>query len=167
LGGWGVGVITEFRTGSPYSVLENTNTSNTYAASQRPNILGDPQQLSNWRNDVKGTTFFDTALFAAPGTGVFGNAPRSVCCGPGFANIDASVHKWFTFTERLKLQFRGDFLQCDQSRQLLQPGHQTRARRLWHDLVDPARNRRARHAARTAARVLIWSDPVNPPGAGG
>jgi hypothetical protein len=109
LGGWGLGVITEFRTGSPYSVVENTNTSNTFSASQRPNILGDPEQLSNWRENVKGTTFFDTALFAAPGTGVFGDAPRAVCCGPGFANIDASVHKWFTFTERFKLQFRGDF----------------------------------------------------------
>jgi hypothetical protein len=108
LGGWGLGVITEFRTGSPYAILENTNTFNTYAA-QRSNILGDPEQLPNWRDNVKGTTFFDPLLFAAPGVGNFGNGPRAVCCGPGFANVDASIHKWFNFTERWRMQFRGDF----------------------------------------------------------
>ncbi|MEZ5391721.1 MAG: carboxypeptidase regulatory-like domain-containing protein [Bryobacterales bacterium] len=121
-GGWGLGVITEFRTGSPYSVIENTNTSNTYAASQRPNILGDPEKLSNWRDNVKGTTFFDTSLFAAPGTGIFGNAPRAVCCGPGFANIDSSIHKWFNFTERFKLQFRGDFYNVMNHANFASPG---------------------------------------------
>ena len=58
---------------------------------------------------MKGATFFDPLLFAAPGAGVFGDAPRAVCCGPGFANVDASIHKWFNFTERWKMQFRGDF----------------------------------------------------------
>jgi hypothetical protein len=111
LGGWGLGVITEFRTGSPYSVLENTNTTNTFSAGQRPNILGDPEKLSNWRENVRdsNSTFFDTGLFASPGVGIFGDAPRAVCCGPGFANVDASLHKWFSFTERWKLQFRADF----------------------------------------------------------
>ena len=109
LGGWGIGLITEFRTGSSYAVIENTNTSNTFSSAQRPNILGNPEQLDNWRENVKGAPYFDPALFAAPGTGVFGDAPRAVCCGPGLANVDASVHKWFSFTERWRLQFRGDF----------------------------------------------------------
>ena len=109
VGGWGIGVITEFRTGSPFVVIENRNTSNAFSASQRPNILGDPVELSTWRSDVKGGTFFDTALFEAPGSGVFGNSPGSMCCGPGLANIDFSVHKWFDFTERHRLQFRADF----------------------------------------------------------
>ena len=122
LGGWGLGIITEFRTGSPYAIVENTNTSNTFAASQRPNILGDPEQLSNWRDNVKGTTFFDPALFAAPGVGVFGDAPRAVCCGPGFANVDASVHKWFNFTERWRMQFRGDFYNLPNHPNFANPG---------------------------------------------
>jgi hypothetical protein len=108
-GGWGLGIISEFRTGSPYVVIENTNISNTYGATQRPNILGDPEKQSAWRDNVKGETFFDTALFQAPGAGIFGSTPGSLCCGPGLANVDFSVHKWFNFTERLKLQFRGDF----------------------------------------------------------
>lgn len=109
VGGWGIGIITEFRTGSPYVVIENTNRSNTFAAAQRSNVLGDPEQQSQWRDNVKGETFFDTSLFAAPGNGIVGSAPASFCCGPGLANIDMSVHKWFDFTERHRLQFRADF----------------------------------------------------------
>ncbi len=108
-GGWGLGVITEFRTGSPFVVVENTNRSNTYAAAQRSNILGDPEQQPQWRDNVKGETFFDTGLFEAPGNGVVGSAPSSICCGPGLANVDISIHKWFELTERVRLQFRGDF----------------------------------------------------------
>ena len=120
-GGWGIGLISEIRTGSPYVVIENRNTSNTYSSSQRPNILGDPVQLSGWRSNVKGETFFDTALFEAPGAGVFGNSPSSLCCGPGLVNIDFSVHKWFDFTEKHRLQFRADFFNLPNTAQFANP----------------------------------------------
>ena len=45
LGGWGIGVITEMRTGSPYSIIENTNLFNVYGT-QRSNILSDPVKLT-------------------------------------------------------------------------------------------------------------------------
>ncbi len=109
VGGWGLGVITEFRTGSPFGVVENTNRSNVYASSQRSNVSGDPEKLSSWRDNVKGETFYDNGLFSAPGEGIFGNAPGSFCCGPGLSNVDLSVHKWFNFTEDVRLQLRADF----------------------------------------------------------
>src|SRR5690606_20372178 len=62
LGGGGVGVITELRTGSPYAVIENTNTSNTFSDTQRPNILRDPEQLPDWRDHVKDQPYFDPAV---------------------------------------------------------------------------------------------------------
>lgn len=108
-GGWGLGVITEIRTGTPFTAVENTNTSNAFSSGQRSNILGDPKEQANWRSDVKGVTFFDTALFAAPGAGNFGTAPGTMCCGPGITSVDVSVHKWFELSEKLRLQFRGDF----------------------------------------------------------
>ena len=108
-GGWGLGLIAEFRNGSPFGVVENTNRSNTFAHSQRPNLLGTVERLSGWRDNVRGNTYFDTGLFASPGVGIFGSAPRNVCCGPGFSGVDLSVHKWFYFTERFKLQYRADF----------------------------------------------------------
>ena len=108
-GGWGMGLIAEFRDGVPYGPVENTNTSNTFSASQRPNILGTPERLSDWRDNVKGNTYFDTGLFETPGRGVFGDSPRNLCCGPGFTGIDLSVHKWWNFNERWRLQYRADF----------------------------------------------------------
>lgn len=108
-GGWGIGLIAEFRNGSPFGVVENTNRSNAFAHSQRPNILGPVGRLSNWRDNVRSNTYFDTGLFESPGVGIFGSSPRNVCCGPGFSGIDLSVHKWFNFTERFKLQYRADF----------------------------------------------------------
>jgi len=107
-GGWGLGVIAEFRDGAPFGVVENTNRSNTFSHAQRPNLLGSLERLNGWRDNVKGSTYFDTGLFESPGRGVFGTAPRNVCCGPGFSGVDLSVHKWFNFTERYKLQYRAD-----------------------------------------------------------
>jgi hypothetical protein len=108
-GGWSLGLLAEARTGLAYGVVATPNTSNTFSSAQRANILGTPEQLSGWRENVIGTTFFDRALFQAPPAGTFGNAARHVGFGPGFLGIDASVHKWWNLTERLKLQYRADF----------------------------------------------------------
>ena len=109
-GGWGVGVISEIRSGSPFTVRENTNRSNTFSNGQRPNVTGAfPEERSAWRDNVKGETFFDTSAFSSPGAGIFGNSPRNFCCGPGLVNFDTSIHKWFSFTETIRMQFRGDF----------------------------------------------------------
>ena len=109
-GGWGLGVISEIRTGAPYTVRERTNRSNTFSNAQRPNIEGPfPKERAAWRDNVKGEPFFDPSVFIAPGPGVFGNSPRNFCCGPGLTNFDLSLHKWFSFTEQIRLQFRGDF----------------------------------------------------------
>ena len=109
IGGWGIGMIAEFRTGVPFGVIENTNRSNTFAHVQRPNLLGSVSRLSDWRSNVRGNNYFDPSLFEAPGAGLIGSAPRNLCCGPGFNGFDLSVHKWFEFTEKHKLQLRGDF----------------------------------------------------------
>ena len=109
LGGWGIGLIGELRDGAPYGAIENTNLSNTFSASQRPNLLGPPLQPAGWRSNVLAIPYFDVGQFQAPGVGVFGNSPRTICCGPGFLGIDMSVHKNWPLTERFKLQVRGDF----------------------------------------------------------
>lgn len=108
-GGWGIGLISEFRSGVPFGAIENTNRMNTFSHVQRPNLLGDISRVSNWRSNVRANTYFDPTVFEAPGVGAIGTSPRNVCCGPGFNGFDLSVHKWFTFTERHKLQLRGDF----------------------------------------------------------
>ncbi len=108
-GDWGLGIITELRTGSPYGVLEQTNRTNTFSNGQRPNLLRDPSLPSDRPRSEQVQQWFDTSAFEAPGVGVFGNAARNLCCGPGFVSIDLSVHKWWNFDEDRRLQFRTDF----------------------------------------------------------
>ena len=108
-GGWSLGVIAEFRTGSPFGLIEQRNTSNTFSHGQRPNQLGD-HVLSGGRSKAERIAqWFDTAQFQAPGVGIFGNAPRNVCCGPGFAVVDVSIQKRFNVSEGVRLEFRADF----------------------------------------------------------
>jgi len=110
LGGWGLGAVMELRSGAPYGAIEQTNRSNAFSDSQRPNLLHDPSLPSNRSRAEYLSQYFDTSAFQAPGDGVFGSAPRTLCCGPGLIGIDASLHKWFNLSERLRLQWRTDVL---------------------------------------------------------
>jgi hypothetical protein len=42
LGGWTLGYIGEIRTGAPYGVVEQTNQTNSFSPSNRPNVAGNP-----------------------------------------------------------------------------------------------------------------------------
>ena len=108
-GGWSLGVIAEFRTGSPFGLIEQRNTSNTFSHGQRLNRLGD-HGLSGGRSKAeKIAQWFDPSQFQAPGVGIFGNAPRNICCEPGFAVVGVSIQKRFAVSEGVRLEFRADF----------------------------------------------------------
>ncbi len=117
IGGWGIGAIIEFRDGSAYGVIEQTNRTNVFGHSNRPFISGNPELSSDRPRAVFLEEWFDTSVFtnqdglpANMAGGVFGNAARTYCCGPGRALVDLSVHKWWNLTERFRLQFRTDFI---------------------------------------------------------
>lgn len=107
-GGWTMGVITELRDGAPYGVTEQTNRTNTFSHSQRPNLLKDPTLDDSRARSERIARYFDTAAFAAPGDGVFGDAPRHLCCLPGFFSMDVSAQKRITLNEDFSLSFRTD-----------------------------------------------------------
>ena len=109
IGGWSLGIIAEFRTGSPFGIIEQTNRSNTFSHGQRPNLLGDPTLSGSRSKAERLAQWFNTSMFEAPGAGIFGSSPRNICCGPGFALLDISIHKRFSVTEDVRLEFRADF----------------------------------------------------------
>jgi hypothetical protein len=109
-GGWGLGVITEIRSGTPLGVVEQTNRTNTYSTNVRPNLLHDPELSRDRSRADKIAQWFDTSAFVAPAEGEFGNAPRTIAgIGPGFFGLDLSVNKTWNLTERYNLRFRTDF----------------------------------------------------------
>jgi hypothetical protein len=55
------------------------------------------------------TLWYDPCAFSKPAAGTFGNLGRETITGPGLDDIDASISKTFKPSERLNVQFRGEF----------------------------------------------------------
>jgi hypothetical protein len=53
--------------------------------------------------------WFNTAAFAFPPRGTFGNAGRNILEGPGTENVNVSLVKNAALSERLRLQLRAEF----------------------------------------------------------
>lgn len=104
LGGWQVSGVTTIQTGLPLNLSINPDQAGIGQTSQRPQVVGD------WRQNA-GTQYqwFNTAAFALPAAGTFGNLGRNVLTAPGQNIWDASLQKYFHFTERVNLQFRAEF----------------------------------------------------------
>jgi hypothetical protein len=73
---------------------------------------GRPDQVKrfthlNPHNQLNGYSgyYFDPSIFAVPALGSAGNAPRSMCCGPGIDDTDFAVQKLTPIREKGTLQF--------------------------------------------------------------
>jgi carboxypeptidase family protein len=111
LAGWQTAGIVTAQTGRPFTValireFDNSGTGFSalgFGANDRPNIVGDPR-LSNGTPE----RWFNTAAFAFPAPGTFGNAGRNVVDGPGYQSVNASLIKNTNLTEKINLQLRGE-----------------------------------------------------------
>jgi hypothetical protein len=119
-GGWRAGLIATMQSGAPFTVFNNTNDTNVFAAGTiRANISGTPALASNERSLSR---WFNTGAFSAPAPFRFGNSPRSILRGPSIANVDLSVGKGFSVTERWKAELRGEFYNLLNHTNFGQPG---------------------------------------------
>ncbi|HYL64616.1 MAG TPA: carboxypeptidase-like regulatory domain-containing protein [Candidatus Methylomirabilis sp.] len=132
LDGWELSGILTLQSGFPIRItsqadIEQLDTTFDFEAPGEPN-LGGPFKTVNPRTTVcqaftgplAGAAappcvpvsgfVFDPNLFTnstvAPGT--IGNAPRSICCGPGINETDLSISKETPLGERLHMEFRAD-----------------------------------------------------------
>jgi hypothetical protein len=109
--GWQANGILTFRTGFPYSILQGAiiNTANTPV---RPDRIGSGQAanptVNQWfnPNDFHIVSCLNAAI---PQACKYGNSGNGILEGPGFKEVDFSMFKNFSFTERVKLQFRAEF----------------------------------------------------------
>lgn len=111
LSGWETYGIVTLQSGRPFTVallpeIDNSGTGRSilgFGANDRPNLVVDPELSSP-------TTlqWFNTAAFAFPAPGTFGNAGRNILDGPGFQNVNMSLLKNTRLTERFNLQFRAE-----------------------------------------------------------
>jgi hypothetical protein len=102
-GGWQLNGIWSWQSGLPINIIHSGNL--------RPNVTGPVHVIGSTQG------YFDTSVFSPvpetyPGSGVYvgpGNLGRNALYGPGFINVDLSVFKTFALTEKIKLEFRGEF----------------------------------------------------------
>lgn len=109
--GWQTNGIVTLRTGFPFTVQQG-NIINTGNAPVRPDRVSDGsienRTVNQWFNPdaFRLVTCGNAAL---PQLCHYGNSGRGILEGPGFKNVDFSMFKNFGITERVKLQFRGEF----------------------------------------------------------
>jgi hypothetical protein len=111
LDGWQASGILTFQSGFPIRItsqddIEQLDTTFDFEAPGQPNLTG-PFKTHNPRIDG---FVFDPNLFTnnTVAAGTIGNAPRSICCGPGINNTDMSFSKLTSFSERWRMEFRAD-----------------------------------------------------------
>jgi hypothetical protein len=110
LGGWSVALIGELRTGSPLSVVELVNNTNSFSDRVRPNVVGSSNLPGGRSRGSELAQWFNVNAFAAPAAYTFGDAGRTVGEGPGAISLDASILKDFAVTEWARRQFRVESL---------------------------------------------------------
>ena len=118
-GGWRIGGIARYRTGTPFSPGMNVRRAGYLFETQRPNL--QPGQSN--RPTTEGVTagcgtimageelgtprrYFDPCIYAFPDFGTLGNAGRNTITGPSVFGTDLSLQRDFGLGGDRRLQFR-------------------------------------------------------------
>ncbi len=117
LGGWSMGGGLTLRSGFPLTI-QATDRSGTKSRGARADRVGNgkgPQQVG------PGNTWLDKSAFKEPVSGTLGNTGIGVVRGPGWKGLNLSLNKWFSVTERWRLEFRSEFYNLTNTPQFSSP----------------------------------------------
>ncbi len=109
IGGWQIGGIFTHQTGqvgTPLLGVDNSSIASPFGGFDRPNPTGTSPNLSGSARSL--ADWVNIAAFALPTAGTFGSLQRGIYTGPGFTNLDASLHKTINmpYNERHQLAIR-------------------------------------------------------------
>ncbi|MDZ7638431.1 MAG: hypothetical protein U5J83_09315 [Bryobacterales bacterium] len=112
LGGWQITAVSQFQSGTPFTVATNDDFAGVGSGSggQIWAINGDvdyPRTFSQgFRNDQN--FWFTPTPFARPAAGTFTSGNRNLAYNPGFQNHNIGLFKTFAVTETQALTFRAE-----------------------------------------------------------
>jgi len=104
IGGWQLGGVFSKSAGEPFTVTTSGGITNAGGA-DRPNRIGDGALPGGQRSIDR---WFDVSAFAVQPQFTYGNSGRNILFGPGVTNLDFSLAKVFSLTERFRVQFRAE-----------------------------------------------------------
>jgi hypothetical protein len=126
--GWAISGITTIQSGFPIRITSSAD--NELMNSFDFELPGEPDQLMPFRTQdprKTGGYWFDPNTFTEDTSidpsllGRIGNAPRTICCGPGIASVDFALHKITPVTESQRVEFRAEFFNAFNHTQFLNP----------------------------------------------
>jgi hypothetical protein len=116
VGGWNINGTVLMSSGLPYNVqlgVDNALNGGTRGSvgNQRPNVVGNPVLDSGRPHSQLVSAYFNTAAFARPAIGQYGNLGRDALIGPAFSQTNMALAKQFVLPkERLgRFEFRAEF----------------------------------------------------------
>jgi hypothetical protein len=119
-GGWSVNPIVSVHSGFPVALYDfnfSSDSADTGSRGLRPDCgpgagrtFGRQKYFDPSSGAFAGYRWFDPTPYTDPAN-VFGTCPaQGPVVGPGYADLDLSLQKNFQVTERVRVQFRSDFL---------------------------------------------------------
>jgi carboxypeptidase family protein/TonB-dependent receptor-like protein len=119
--GWQLNGIASLQSGRPIPIVTANDTSGRFYFNQRPNVVpGVSPIIHNWS---PATGYLNVNAFSQPDFGTFGNLGRNSIYGPGYKNLDFSVTKNTSVTERVAVQARVEFFNVLNHPNFAQPNH--------------------------------------------
>lgn len=109
LGGWELSGIATAHSGLPVNVTYARSAGSSpygYNTSQRPNLV--PGVSITPPGGSSTGLWINPAAFSVPAALTFGNSGRSIARGPNLYQLDLSLAKIVSLTERIRVQFRSD-----------------------------------------------------------
>jgi hypothetical protein len=129
LNGWAVSGITTFQSGFPIR-LQSSNDSELENSFDFE-LPGKPDLIAPFKTQdprTHGGYYFDQGSFALPTQTatstplqLLGDAPRTICCGPGINSFDFSIQKITPVGEGKHFEFRAEFFNAFNHTQFLNP----------------------------------------------
>jgi hypothetical protein len=127
LGGWTVSSKFYMRTGTPFSIVDSQLAGELGGGSINGMMLATftgSHLSANCGDSAVNTACLNLSQFAASGTETnFGNLARNALYGPGYHDIDTTIHKRFAITERMYLQIGASAYNLFNHPNFAAPGH--------------------------------------------
>jgi Carboxypeptidase regulatory-like domain len=120
--GWGASSIITYQTGFPIRITSGNDTelenSFFFESPGEPEVSG-PLQI--FHANQTGGLYFNPNNFSNAPLGQFGNAPRTMCCGPAINETDLAILKNTSIGEKWNTEFRAEFFNLWNHTQFLNP----------------------------------------------